>query len=463
MNIIWTSKQISQALNIKFSSQETFGRVHFNSQDVTKGDIFIALKGGARDGHDFVSDALERGAGIAIVSQDVKDVPVDKVIKVEDTFVALQDFAEYKRHKSKACFIGITGSVGKTSTKKILGLVLESFGKTFISRGNFNNQIGVPINLASIADDDKFIVIEMGMSSAGEISRLTKQVMPDIAMITSVAEGHLEFFDSIEKIADAKSEIFEGLDINSGVAILNRDISTYRRCIENIDIAGVGNIETFGKSQFANVRLVSYSLVDLGMVRLVYSIFNEKLEFVMPAIPKHIATNFAAVLTVIHTLALDVTQAAKVLATFKTRIGRGSVVKVTKDNKEYSIITDYYNANPESMKAGLEHLRQFKNTQKIAILGDMKELGVDELKIHHAMIPYIVKSGIKKLFLVGDIMPQIIDDIPKTIVVYGYKTSDDLNHDINKYIEGGEVVLIKGSRSIHLEKVAENLGVINAL
>ena len=216
--MIWTSKQISQALDIKFSSKNNFGILQFNSKDVTEGDIFIALKGGARDGHDFVLDAINRGAGLAIVSQDVKDVPESKVIKVENTFEALQDLAEYKRQNSKAHFIGITGSVGKTSTKEILGLVLESFGKTFISRNNFNNQIGVPINLASVSDDDEFVVIEMGMRAAGEISHLTKQVTPDIAVITSVAEGHLEFFDSVEKIADAKSEIFEYTNKN-GIAV----------------------------------------------------------------------------------------------------------------------------------------------------------------------------------------------------------------------------------------------------
>lgn len=463
MNVIWTSKQISQALNINFISQDVFGMVQFNSKDVNKGDIFVALKGGVGDGHDFVVDAFEKGAGLAIVSQDIKNIPKDKVIKVEDTFEALQDLAEYKRHHSQACFVGVTGSVGKTSTKEILGLVLGSFGKTFISRNNFNNHIGVPINLASIADDDKFAVVEMGMNAAGEISRLTKQVMPDIAIITSVSEGHLEFFDSIEKIADAKSEIFEGLDINSGIAILNRDISTYRRCIENIDIAGVGNIITFGKSQFANIRLMSYSLVDVGMVRLVYNIFGEKLEFVMPAVPKHVAINFAVVLAVVDVLGLDISQAIQILATFKPKIGRGMVVKVQNSAKEYSIITDYYNANPESMRAGLEHLGQFKNTQKMAVLGDMKELGKDELKLHRDMIPHITKSGVKKLFLVGSIMPRIKDDLPKNILVRTYNNFDELNQDINNHTENGEVILIKGSRSMHLEKVAEKLGITNAL
>jgi UDP-N-acetylmuramoyl-tripeptide--D-alanyl-D-alanine ligase len=463
MNMIWKSKQISEALNIKILSQENFGKVHFNSKDIGKGDIFIALTGGSRDGHEFVSDAFHRGAGLAIVSQDVKDVPSDKIIKIDDTFEALQDLAEYKRQNSKAKFIGITGSVGKTSTKEMLGLALESFAQTFVSRANFNNQLGVLINLTSISDDDKFVVMEMGMRAAGEISHLTKQVTPDIAVITSVAQGHLEFFESIEKIADAKSEIFEGLDINSGVAILNRDISTYKKCTENIDIAGIRNIKTFGKSQFANVRFVSYSLIDSEMVKLVYNVFNKKLEFIMPAIPMHMAFNFATVFAVIHTLGLDINQAAKSLSKFKAKIGRGLVVKVQKDNKDYDIIADYYNANPESMKAALEYLRQFQNTKKIAILGDMNELGKDEVKIHYAAISHIVKSGAKKLFLVGEIVTKIITDIPKTIAVYTYKNSDELARDINNHVEGGEVILIKGSRGIHLEKVAETLGIQNAL
>jgi UDP-N-acetylmuramoyl-tripeptide--D-alanyl-D-alanine ligase len=183
----------------------------------------------------------------------------------------------------------------------------------------------------------------------------------------------------------------------------------------------------------------------------------------MPAIPMHMAFNFATVFAVIHTLGLDINQAAKSLSKFKAKIGRGLVVKVQKDNKDYDIIADYYNANPESMKAALEYLRQFQNTKKIAILGDMNELGKDEVKIHYAAISHIVKSGAKKLFLVGEIVTKIITDIPKTIAVYTYKNSDELARDINNHVEGGEVILIKGSRGIHLEKVAETLGIQNAL
>lgn len=463
MNIIWTAKQISQALNVIFKSQDNFGKVHFNSQNITEGDIFIALEGGARDGHDFIYDAFNKKAGLIIVSQNIVKLPKNKIIRVKNTFIALNDLARYKRHHSKACFIGITGSSGKTTTKEILGLILKHFGKTFVSRGNFNNHIGVPINLASISDLDKFVVIEMGMSSAGEISFLTKQVMPHIGLITSVSEGHLEFFDSIQKIADAKSELFEGLDSISGVAILNRDISTYMRCIKNINVLGIKNILTFGESYFSNTRLISYSFTNSGMVKLSYSIFNKKLEIFMPSIPKHIAINFAAVFAVTHVLNINITQVVKILMTFKLSIGRGLIVKVKKNNKEYNVITDYYNANPESMKAGLKNLQRFKSTRKVAILGDMKELGKDTLKIHYSLVPYIVRSGVTNLFLVGNIISQISNYLPKNILVSYYKKTEDLIHVINRNIEGGEVILIKGSRDIGLEKIAKSLGVTNAI
>ena len=450
-------------MSVAFKSKDKFGKVHFNSGHIHPGDIFIALTGGKGDGHEFVNNAFARGAGLAIVSKDVKNAPLEKIIKVKDTLEALHDLAEYKRQSSKAKFIGITGSVGKTSTKEIVSLMLESFGKTFTSRNNFNNQLGVPLNLASIADNDEYVVIEMAMRREGEIRHLTNMVTPDIAVVTSVAQGHLEFFDSVEGIADAKSEIFEGLDINNGIAVLNRDMSTYKRCMENIDTVGVGNIRTFGKSQYANIRFASYSLEPHGTVRLGFVIDSEKIEFEMPAIPRHMAINFAAGLAVIKALGLDIHQAVKALAHFKLKMSRGKIVDIKKDNKEYSIITDYYNANPESMQAGLEYLGQMNNNKKVAILGDMKELGKDEVKIHLAAIPYIVKSGVKKLFLVGDIMTQIADDVPASIEVHSYNNSIDLAQNINKYIEGGEFILIKGSRSIHLEKVAESLGVENAL
>jgi UDP-N-acetylmuramoyl-tripeptide--D-alanyl-D-alanine ligase len=183
----------------------------------------------------------------------------------------------------------------------------------------------------------------------------------------------------------------------------------------------------------------------------------------MPVVPKHMAINFAAALAVVYCLGLDINQAVKALAHFKLQIGRGLVVDVKKEGKKYSIITDYYNASPESLKASLAYLHQFKNPKKSVVLGDMKELGKEELKFHLALLPHIVKSGIKKLFLVGNVMPEIAKEIPENILVYTYKTSEELAFNINKYIEGEEIILIKGSRSIHLEKVAEALGVTNAL
>lgn len=476
----WTPQQINEALKTDLQTDlyrgEEFGKIQFNSKDVAKGDVFIALsgkehKGARRDGHEFVHDALARGAGLAIISQDIYNVPEDKIVRVANVFQALHDMAEYKRQHSKAKFIGVTGSVGKTSTKDIIGLMLQGFGKTFVSRGNFNNHIGVPINLASISNDDEFVVIEMGMSASGEISALTKQVKPDIAVITSVAQSHLEFFDSVEKIADAKSEIVQGLDINHGVAILNRDISTYRRCMENIDILGIRNIKTFGKSPSAHVRLVSYQIaepdanaaVNDKRVKLGYKISGKSLEFTMPLVPKHMAVNFAAGFAVISALGLDLQKAAQALEAFDPGIGRGKLISIRKDGLEYKVITDYYNANPESMKAGLEYFNQFENQQKIAILGDMLELGKDALKLHLTLVPYIIKSGVKKLFLVGNIIPQIAKDLPDTVQIFRYENSGKLANDISNYIEGQEMIFIKGSKSVDLQKVAEALGVVHAV
>ena len=222
--MIWTTKELGKALLLNIAGNREFGKVQFNSKDVEQGDIFIALKG-VRDGHEFVLDALDRGASVAIVSKKISNVDQAKLIMVEDTYEALMDLAEFKRRNSKAKFIAITGSVGKTSTKEATKIMLSAYGKTHASHGTFNNYLGVPLCLASMPNDTEYAVIEMGMSAKGELSELSKLAIPDVALITAVSEGHIGSFNSVEEIADAKCEIFEGMDINDGIAIVNRDIT----------------------------------------------------------------------------------------------------------------------------------------------------------------------------------------------------------------------------------------------
>ena len=463
--MIWKAKQLEKALSVKLpmGSASIYGKVKFNSDHIDKGDLFIALNG-ARDGHEFVADALARGASAAIISKDV-DPSIDssKLIKVDNCLEALQELAEYKRKNSKAKFIAVTGSVGKTSTKEAIKMMLEPYGKTCASYGTFNNFLGVPLTLASIADDAKYVVVEMGMNAKGELSEFSKQVIPDIAVITTVSEGHIEFFDSIEDIADAKCEIFEGLDINDGIAIINRDISTYERCMENIDNVGLQNVISFGKRLDANIRLVLYEAMEDSSTRLKYNVLGEEIEIAMHSMPLHLCENFAAAFAVISTLKLDVELAASAITAYQTVLGRGHVVSIAKGGKSYQVICDYYNSNPQSLRASLLNLTQCLSADKIAILGDMGELGKHSAALHEAMISPIKDTGISKLFLIGDAMMPLAKACPESIYVQCYKTADEMIADIDQQITGGELILIKGSRSMQLEKIAKALGVKNVL
>lgn len=461
--MIWTTKQIETALSVKVSSSEGYGKVQFNSQNIEAGDLFIALAG-QRDGHEFVADALKRGASAAIVSKNIESVAEDKLIKVEDTLEALLLLSEYKRRISKAKIIAVTGSVGKTSTKEAIKIMLKSYGNVHASYGTFNNSLGVPLTLASMPDDTDYAVIEMGMNAKGELSALSNQVIPDIAVITTISEGHLEFFNSLEEIADAKCEIFEGLDINHGIAIINRDIDVYSQCVQNIDVVRLQNIQSFGKHEDARVRFVSHEILDNQSTRLLYEIEDESIELIMNhVVPIHLAENFAAAFAIIHALHLELEPAATAISSFQAVLGRGRLVSLDKDGKSYQIICDYYNSNPQSLQASLEHFAQFSDKSKIAVLGDMGELGASQLALHQRMVPYIKDSGISKLFLVGNLMQQIKAEMPENMLVQCYPDVDTLINDFDQYIQGGEIILIKGSRSLKLEKLAKHLGVKNVL
>lgn len=465
VKMIWTKRQIEIALSIKLPSagDDNYGRVEFNSKDIKKGDLFIALSG-KRDGHEFVQDALKKGARAAIVSQKIENVPEHKLIIVQDTLEALSLLSEYKRRTTKAKIIAITGSVGKTSTKEIIRLMLSAYGKVYANNGTFNNYLGVPLTLASMPDDADYAVIEMGMSAKGELSYLSNQVVPDIAVVTAVSEGHLEFFKSVEEIADAKCEIFEGLDINEGVAIINRDIGVYDQCLQNIDYARLQNVQTFGKHKDANVRLASYEVLDNHTTRLLYELNDESVEIVMDyALPMHFAENFAAAFTVILALRLDLEPAAKAVRSFEMLLGRGRLVTLNKNGKSYSIVCDYYNSNPQSLQASLEHFVHFPSDKKILVLGDMGELGESKLALHQRMVPYIRETSASHLFLVGELMGQIAKDLSDVMSVKCYQNVDELIHEIDKYIKGGEVILIKGSRFLKLENLAKHLGVKDVL
>jgi len=460
--MIWTGKQIAEALFVQVDGDLQFGSLQFNSNDVRQGDLFIALMGETRDGHEFVPDALKNGATAAIVSKEIPGIAPEKLIIVDDCLAALSTLARYKRENSKAKFIGITGSVGKTSTKELLRLMLEPHGKTFASRGTFNNHLGVPLNLASMPDNTEYAIIEMGMNAPGEIALLTRQVRPDIAVITSVSEGHIEFLNSVEEIAEAKCEIFQGLS-QDGIAVLNRDITTYTRCLSNFNKSGLKNLITFGKHEAADVKFSSYEIMDDGIVRLQYILVDSEIDLVMHKIPEHLAANFAAGFGVISALGLDLDKSVIGAGNFKPVAGRGLVIEVNNNNKKNTLICDYYNSNPESLSAALRNLATLDYPSKVAIIGDMLELGTKSADLHKSIVPLLAASGASKVFLVGLEVENILNSMPSNIECAIYPNVDLLLSEIDKLISTDELILIKGSKGIKLFKVAQHFGVKDAI
>lgn len=458
--IIWRGADLASALEVEVDENLEAGRVQFNSKDVKDGDLFIALGSGDKDGHKYVADAFSKGASAAIISKDVEtNIPVNKLIRVQNTLESLRSLADYKRTKSKAKIIAITGSVGKTSTKEVMCLMLSKFGKCFAGRGNFNNYLGVPINLASMPDDIDFAVLELGMNAKGEIDALTKQVLPHFAVITTIAENHLEFFESVSEIAKAKCEILNGLDLNEGVAIIPRDVDTYNICVGAVDHLGLHNVRTIGKSNEASIRLASYEVMEEDSVRLGYNVGNDRVEFVMNFIPEHIAMNFTCCFAVADELDLDFSKVAGALSEYKLGVGRGRVINTIKDGKNFTVIADYYNSGPASLKASLQHVSLLNSNKIVLVVGDMLELGDDAKKLHAEITEYINNSGASHICLIGSLVKEMVNGLNPDIKCVSYDNTEAFLPDIDKIFKGGETVLIKGSLFMRLEKVAKQLGV----
>ncbi|AAL03449.1 UDP-N-acetylmuramoyl-tripeptide--D-alanyl-D-alanine ligase [Rickettsia conorii] len=446
--MIWNSKTLSAVLGITISNSISCNEVQFNSKDVKKGNLFIALQGN-RDGHDYVLDAIDKGAAAVIISKRVEINDKDKIILVDDCFEALQKMALYKRENSKAKFIAITGSVGKTSTKEALKVLLQHDFLVFASRGNFNNKLGMLINLASMADDTEYAIFELGMNHKGEIRELVQILKPNIAMITNISEAHLEFFNSLEEIAEAKCEIFANFSKND-IAVINADTNCYNKILSILKNLSITDIHSFGRSAKTSAELILYE--NLGeQVYLKYKINKKVLDVTIPFIPRHFTENYTGVLLIIDILGKDIEIAANHLANISPTKGRGEIINI----QNCRVICDYYNASPQSMKAALEYLKQVPAENKTAIIGDMLELGENSKRLHEKLVQYILDAACSKVYLVGVNTKYINDLLPAKIAKKYFKNVDELITHITDLFEGNELILIKGSRGVKLDKIVD--------
>jgi len=448
---IWTSNSLSKALGMEVHAGIAGNSLQFNSRDVSEGDVFIALKGENGDGHQYVQDALSRGAACTIVSQKIEADPL-KLILVDDTFVALQKLAEYKRRLSKAKFIGITGSLGKTSTKEAVAAIARHNGKSMATRGNFNNHIGVPLDLASMPDDLEYVVIEMGMDRPGEISYLSKLVKPDVAVITNVAQAHLVFFGSERGIADAKCEMFDGMQ-DGAIILLNLDNPHYQYCA---DKASSLKVLSFGTSFDTDYRVSDYSF-DGKLAHMHFTVSGIEYKAATSLTGRHMATNLAAALGIADSLGFATKKSIEAIKDLTPKRGRGERIELDLDGKTFMLIHDCYNAGPLSVKAALDQLKETKHPNKIAILADMRWLGDDEVAHHLDLEEYVKVAGLKKLYTVGDLMLHLHKKTKDAIDGKHFNDSDDLKQEILDLIEPNSLVLMKGSLIMRLPDVADYL------
>lgn len=446
MSVLWTSAEIAQVTGGAETVPFEATGLSIDTRSLVKGDLFVPLRD-ARDGHDFIAAAAKAGAAGTLSEIDV-DLPA---VKVEDTMQALRALGRAGRDRSNAHRIAVTGSVGKTSVKDALAVMLAAFGDTHKSARSFNNHLGVPITLATLLPNAEFAVFETGMNHAGELTDLSKQVAPKIALITNVAGAHQANFDSIEAIADAKAEICHGL-ADDGVLILNAD-NDYTPRIR--DQATKHRIMTFGTGNDCDVTIVaSNHHASGGNVRL--RVEGQQIDVTLAVSGQHWDHNAAACIAVAHALDLDLRKAARALRDVHASDGRGDTHEISIGGKSVTLIDESYNANPTSMRAAIS-AAALRSGRKIAVLGDMYELGPDELAQHAALSDPLEAAGFARVLTVGECMRALRGALPQAMRALQADTIDLIAESLHDEVQDGDVLLIKGSNATGLGRLATRL------
>ena len=453
VSALWTSAEIAAATGGTASDRfETTG-VTFDSREVEPGDLFVAMPGTVHDGHKFVDGAFASGAAGAIVSRPVNGPHV----LVEDTFAALQALARAARDRCNATIFGVTGSVGKTSTKEALYAALDRNrpGKVHRSVKSYNNHTGVPLSLARMPRDAEFAVIEMGMNNAGEIRALVAQVRPHVALITTIAPAHIENLGSEEAIADAKAEIFEGLE-PGGVAILPND-TPHRDRLLKAARRRADRIITFGAGD-ADVHAVHAVSAEGGGSLISAALLERELTFTISQPGKHWVSNALGVLAAVESVGADVALAGLALADMGSLKGRGQRHRVAIEGGEILLIDESYNANPASMAATIGSLGAEKGVaRRIAVLGPMRELGAHSDELHAGLAPAILSAHIDRLILIGEEMRPLDEALDGSVAVDRVSSVDEATDRLRSMVHPGDAVLVKASNSVGLAKLVESM------
>jgi UDP-N-acetylmuramoyl-tripeptide--D-alanyl-D-alanine ligase len=459
---LWTVEALHAAVGgrVLGRPRSELSGISIDTRTVGAGEAFFAIKGERFDGHEFVADALARGAALAVVAEaKLGTMPAGAaLIAVPDVLDALRALARAARSRSQAKIAAITGSVGKTGTKEALAQALAREGETHASVASFNNQWGVPLSLARLPASARYAVFELGMNHAGEIEPLAKLVRPHVAVVTAVEAVHLEFFRNVEEIADAKSEIFSGLE-PGGAAVLPRDNPHYAQLAAAARKAGVARVIGFGAHGDAEARLIDAAFKpQCSTVRA--KILGDDVTYKIGTPGRHLVENSLAVLAAAKLLGADLAVAALSLATWQPPTGRGRRHVLDLGTGEALLIDESYNANPASMRAALEVLGQAAigpRGRRIAVLGDMLELGASGPRLHRELASEAERAGIDLVYCAGPLMRALWDALP-AVRRGGYAESAwRLEPEVVAALRPGDAVMVKGSHGSRMGAIVAAL------
>jgi UDP-N-acetylmuramoyl-tripeptide--D-alanyl-D-alanine ligase len=434
--------------------------ISIDTRTLCPGELFFAIKGPKLDGHDFVGAAFAKGAAAAVVDEQHARAlqNLGPLYVVNEVLPSLERLGSAARERTTARIAAVTGSVGKTSTKEALRLALQHMGPVHASAASYNNHWGVPLTLARMPKNAAFGIYEIGMNHKGEITPLAAMVRPHIAIITAVAPVHLEYFESVDEIADAKAEIFSGL-LPGGVAILNRDNAQYDRLLSHAKDSPAGYVASFGEHEKADARLLSATLeADHSMVAA--DICGETASYRLGAPGRHLALNSLAVLVAAKAFGGDIKLAAEALASFTAQPGRGERLRLNTNNGPYILIDESYNANPASMRAAIALAGALPlpgKGRRIAVLGDMLELGMRGAALHEELAADLVANNIDLVFTAGSLSRHLYNAMPRHMQGAAREKPSELAPAVVATVRAGDILLVKGSNAIKMNVIVEAL------
>ena len=427
--------------------------VSIDSRSIKSDELFVAVKAN-RDGHNFINDAIRLGAKGALVDHIPADIPSNTpLLLVPSVQEALENLGKYRREKSQAKLVAITGSVGKTSSKNMLKTILELQGKTHASPASFNNYLGVPLTLANLPIDATYAVVEIGMNKPGEIEPLARMTGADVVLITAIGKAHLEAFGDIAGIAHEKAQIVKGLK-SRGIAVLNADTPGYG-ILKKQTIKNGSQFVSFGGID-SNLRAKKMQKLN-GRIKVQCQFNDRDLEFIVGSSGFHFAENSLGVLLCVDCLGADIEKASQDLAKWEPSSGRGSFEKILLPSGNIFLIDDAFNANPSSMKSALQLLSQrtLNCSRRVAFLGDMLELGENEVMLHEEIISWPELADVDIVHTLGPLMYYLHKKLPSNIKGCHYESKSELISDLENILQEGDKVLVKSSKSVGLSSIVD--------